>query len=489
MIIKENQWIISLLLIVIFVLLFRLISLSVLDLNLAFDEAQYWTWSLNNEWGYYSKPPLLAWLLSLTTSSCGISEFCIRIISPILYSISAFFIAFSAYLLSDATHRKRAAFLAGSIWIIIPGISFSSGIISTDVPMLFFSSLIIWCLCYCLFSDKKKYKNLFWAVLTVSFALGFLSKYAIILIPVSFLFFIILNKNFFKEYLVRLNKKKILFFLSIFILIIYPHILWNFENGFITFQHTADNANIRGTSYSFYNAFIFFLEQFAVFGPINFIILLYLAFRYQKLPSKQKLILFLSITPILIMVIQAFFSRAHANWAVVSYVPATILIALFLANWSKKEQKAYYISIFTSLVVLFSLPVFAYLNFKLDPFKKMRGWQEVVINISEIYSHYPNAVLVADDRKILAESIYYLKPRPIQWVRWNTDGKIHDHYELVTKHKDLKNKISIMVSVEEDNKHFEKFFDKVRYLGAVSRKIREGKTKEYKLWLLEGYKE
>ena len=148
----------------------------------------------------------------------------------------------------------------------------------------------------------------------------------------------------------------------------------------------------------------------------------------------------------------------------------------------------YFTSIF-SLVVLIVLPFFAYYNFKLDPFKKMRGWQEVVSNISEIYSHYPNAVLVADDRKILAESIYYLKPRPIQWVRWNTDGKIHDHYELVTKHKDLKNKISIMVSVEEDNKHFEKFFDKVRYLGAVSRKIREGKTKEYKLWLLEGYKE
>ena len=34
-----------------------------------------------------------------------------------------------------------------------------------------------------------------------------------------------------------------------------------------------------------------------------------------------------------------------------------------------------------------------------------------------------------------------------------------------------------------------KFFDKVRYLGTVSIKIREGKKKEYKLWLLEGYKE
>ena len=34
------------------------------DFNLFGDEAQYWVWSQNLNLGYYSKPPLLAWLIS-----------------------------------------------------------------------------------------------------------------------------------------------------------------------------------------------------------------------------------------------------------------------------------------------------------------------------------------------------------------------------------------------------------------------------------------
>ena len=65
-------------------------------LDLSFDEAQYWTWSLNPAWGYYSKPPFLSWLIKGFTSLCGHSEFCIRAGSPILHSLSAFFIALTA---------------------------------------------------------------------------------------------------------------------------------------------------------------------------------------------------------------------------------------------------------------------------------------------------------------------------------------------------------------------------------------------------------
>ena len=39
--------------------------------DLFFDEAQYWAWSLEPAFGYYSKPPLIAWMIALSTSVCG----------------------------------------------------------------------------------------------------------------------------------------------------------------------------------------------------------------------------------------------------------------------------------------------------------------------------------------------------------------------------------------------------------------------------------
>ena len=46
-------------------------------------------------------------------------------------------------------------------------------------------------------------------------------------------------------------------------------------------------------------------------------------------------------------------------------------------------------------------------------------------------------MFVADDRRVLAEALYYMKIKPNNWVRWNADGIIHDHYELVTDHDEL----------------------------------------------------
>ena len=88
----------------------------------------------------------------------------------------------------------------------------------------------------------------------------------------------------------------------------------------------------------------------------------------------------------------------------------------------------------------------------------------------------------------MAEAIYYMENKPNKWVRWNADGYIHDHYELVTKHNDLKGKIGLMVSSEPKNNHFVASFEKVTLLKSIYRLVGKAKNREYKVWLLEGYK-
>ena len=51
--------------------LVRLFVLRASPLQLYPDEAQYWVWSRSLDLGYFSKPPLIAWIIWLTTAALG----------------------------------------------------------------------------------------------------------------------------------------------------------------------------------------------------------------------------------------------------------------------------------------------------------------------------------------------------------------------------------------------------------------------------------
>ena len=67
----------------------RLVALELGPLTLMFDEAQYWTWAKDPAFGYFSKPPMVAWLIAFTTSLCGDGEACVRASSPLLHLATA----------------------------------------------------------------------------------------------------------------------------------------------------------------------------------------------------------------------------------------------------------------------------------------------------------------------------------------------------------------------------------------------------------------
>jgi hypothetical protein len=69
----------------------RLIANAFARTDLVFDEAQYWSWSRDLDFGYFSKPPLIAWLIRGTTTLCGNSEACIRSSPPFLFTIASWF--------------------------------------------------------------------------------------------------------------------------------------------------------------------------------------------------------------------------------------------------------------------------------------------------------------------------------------------------------------------------------------------------------------
>src|ERR1700754_4039051 len=73
--------------------LVRLIALFSTPLELYPDEAQYWLWSRTLDFGYYSKPPMIAWAIWATTAIGGDGEAWVRL-SATLFQAGATLVVF-----------------------------------------------------------------------------------------------------------------------------------------------------------------------------------------------------------------------------------------------------------------------------------------------------------------------------------------------------------------------------------------------------------
>ncbi len=128
------------LIIVAAITLVRLIVIVVSPLQLYPDEAQYWWWAQTPDWGYFSKPPMIAWIVWLTTTLFGDQEWAIRLAAPLLHGATALLV----YAIAQRTFDARTGFWSAIAYVTLPGISYSSGLISTDVPLLFFWALALY---------------------------------------------------------------------------------------------------------------------------------------------------------------------------------------------------------------------------------------------------------------------------------------------------------------------------------------------------------
>ena len=411
-----------------FIILFlRLIFNIYLDLPLHYDEAQYWDWSRNLQWGYFSKPPVLSGLIRSITSICGNSESCIKSLSPIFHFLTSIIIFYSTFCI---TKSYKKSIFGGLLYILMPGITFSSLMISTDVPLLFFSSLI-GLIILKMYQIKQK-SNLYYLLLTFVLALGILSKYATLYLIISIFISILLLKDI---RIVFLNKKFLVSILGVLLLLL-PHILWNINNGFVTFTHTAANANFKGFNLNLFQGITFLISQVLIFGIVPVYLIVKKSFLFTSLSTIQKFAFLNFITPIIIILFLSITSRANANWAVIGYP----FRCLFLASLTYTNTRLYKSGALINQFIFSSFLIFflCYKNLgNFDPFYKLRHVKSLASILEHEITSRNNIAFISDDREDFAHMLYYLKGLDIKKAKWNGDGKIDDHYELTTNVDDL----------------------------------------------------
>ena len=94
------------------------------------DESQYWFWSTELALGYFSKPPLIAWIIRAATVMAGSAEpFWVRLPAPLFHGATALVVAW----LGTMLHGARTGALSGASYAVMPAVGVGSMVISTDV--------------------------------------------------------------------------------------------------------------------------------------------------------------------------------------------------------------------------------------------------------------------------------------------------------------------------------------------------------------------
>jgi len=94
----------------------RIAALFYSPLGLYFDEAQYWMWSRTFEWGYFTKPPMVAWVIGATTTLAGTdAEWAVRLGAPLAHTVAATAI----FALTRAMYGSWPGFWAGLGWLLL----------------------------------------------------------------------------------------------------------------------------------------------------------------------------------------------------------------------------------------------------------------------------------------------------------------------------------------------------------------------------------
>lgn len=465
----KAEWHLLLLLITV-VTAYRAWVVATNGLNLYVDEAQYWYWAQHLDWGYYSKPPVIAAIIAGTTAVCGDSEWCVRSGSLLLYPLSTVVLFLLVRRLFDA----RTALVAALLFFTLPAVSLSSTLISTDVALFFCWTLALYAFVRALVSDAWGD----WLLLGAAIGVGMLSKYTMGIFFVSALLYTVLAQR-----LDLLRNARAWVSVLLAAVIFVPNLWWNWQHGFPTFQHTAEISEV-GSGLHFDGLASFLGGQFGVFGLLLFPLFLWAMVMWQG--RHKVLLLSFSLPFLLVISLQALLGYANANWAAPTYVAATVLVAVWLqARW-KTLALALLLNVALGLLVYHPAPLNQWLGSDLQ--KRLKGWKDVGAQFHAIQQQYPDAILLASDRNTLSELAYYARPEGLRGTSWNPQQLLRHHYDLVTTLEDKVGRDFLFVTAGDVPAAMRARFASTQAVGALHAAIHAKYQLHYQVYWLRGFK-
>jgi 4-amino-4-deoxy-L-arabinose transferase-like glycosyltransferase len=399
--------------------------------DLAGDEAYYWEWGRRLDWGYYSKPPMIGWLMGGIGRWSGNAEWAVRL-------AALGFGTASLGLLTLLARRQFGPTAAG--WTLLlaalaPGNVALNLFFTIDAPLVLFWSAALWAFWQAVAAPQRWGA---WALLGGVLGLGYLSKQMMLVFPVGMLLFVVLDGQ------ARRLLRHPGFWLCVLgsLLFLIPVLRWNDEHAWITLQHTQEHFSSQPFErWARLKDFLLFpLVQAAMLSPVSAVVLvgaLAAGLRdWRKLAANERYALVFSVPALLVFLFLALRQHVIPNWPAVHYLAALPLAGQWLArrvNW----QRPVVISAVLFAVLSYSAPLLVAVlgqdGGRLDPVRRLRGWSEAGQQMGRLIEQVPRPqatfLLVLGHRDPASLLAFYTPGHP-QAFRWQPDGRITSQYEI-----------------------------------------------------------
>jgi undecaprenyl-diphosphatase len=440
--------------------LFRIYYIQHGPLDLSPDEAHYWEWSRRLDLSYYSKGPMIAYLIYLGTALFGDTVFGIRIMA-VLFSVLSSMLMYS---LGKKMYDEKAGFFSALVIQIVPLFSAYGILFTIDSPFIFF-----WIASLFLFreaiqshglsvSDKDSNPPLppfsfdssnppecgkrghggitvppmlYWLFLGLFIGLGLLTKYTMAFFPVCAFLFLVVSAE--KRRLLLTAGPYIAFFTSL--AVFSPVILWNSQHGWVTLKHTAGQAHLsQGIQFSLNSLAEFVGSQLGVITPLLLILMVVSVIRLRK-EREGYLLFWFSVPVFAFFLFKSMHAKVQANWALPGYIGGIVSFCALYPGRFRELGKGKKILVSAALVFSLMITSFAHyssllnLPVELDPASRVRGWRVLGEAVTKIYNEMSlsGPVFIFSDRyQVSSQLAFYVKGHPVTYCI-NLDRRMNQY--------------------------------------------------------------
>lgn len=451
------------------------------------DEAQYWTWSRYLDWGYYSKPPGIAWQIWLGTHLFGNTELGVRFLSVILgilLSLSTFWLGLKSSL------QARTAFWAALSIAFIPMGILGSFLAITDGGLVLFWTIAAGIIA----SGLSKEESPNYLLLGLAIFCGALFKW-----PIFLMWAVVICLIPFYPFLLN---AKLFVGIVISLLGLFPSVIWNSDHDWVTFKHvysqiTGGPGKAEATQSIVHGNFLEFLgTQAALISPILFIILLF-AFGYlmrfgKRIPAALFFCGASSLVILLGYFILSVFQKIQGNWCDFVYPTAIVFLCWYAIEVAPRAFIWLKAGLVLSVVLCAAILSIPYVQqkgiykeypipYKFNPFKHNVGWNGLsdVINRS---GYNPSKDFLFSDKYQMSSILSFYGPEQKKAYFLNLQGSRRNQFSywpgmpeeqkgktgyfvLAENSPYLERDLSIWIKKYQDQ--LQKYFKEVRFVGLM----------------------
>ena len=327
---------------------------SLTNKNLPLDTIEALAWGSNLDWGFNKHPPMSAFFSEVFFQIFGSQDWVFYLLSQIFVLIAFYYVfKLSNEILQNIKLGLISVLLLESIYFY----NFTTPEFNVNVCQLPFWSLLVYYSWKIYETKEIKFVDCF--LIGLFAALGFLSKYLFIYILLSvdllfiWLIFIKKIKKFDFKYLISVE---------VFIVLLVPHLIWLFENDFITILYGLQRTGLESSNILDHFKFplIFLAKQIGLLIPFLILIFLLVKKIKFKLDFKDKKLMFLifiNICPIILMFITSAItgSKIRTMWMTPFYLFFGVLfVYIFKSQINLKKINSF---LYVFLFLFFLSPI------------------------------------------------------------------------------------------------------------------------------------